>query len=252
MWSCSKRRVVVDVEVSERFGDAGLISGRFLGPLGNIHSRPTATVSPHPILPRAGHMVAAAVTLLVLYLHNALIHSSAFTLTLLRNITHRDTVMSAPTYQIPRKAVGEPLPAHLKEVDTARSVDSGWGIPQEAQSKSRRNRFGAGAGTTRWALSDRLDRILPPHKRYFGRSRRTLLIIILVAFLCLLALIIGLAAGLSSSKKYDTRSSLPVTYIDTSKGPTEPPTARRLRDLQRRVDLLRPRTRRLRYRFRRQ
>jgi hypothetical protein len=118
--------------------------------------------------------------------------------------------MSAPAYQIPRRAVGEPLPAHLKEVNTARSVESGWDTPQEGQSK-KRNRFGAGAGTTRWALSDRLDRMLPPHKRYFGRSRRTLLIIILVAFLCLFALVIGLAAGLSSSKKYDSTISLTLT-----------------------------------------
>jgi hypothetical protein len=46
--------------------------------------------------------------------------------------------------------------------------------------------------------------VLPPHRRYLGRSRRTLLIIVLVAFLCLLALIIGLAVGLGGgSKKYD-------------------------------------------------
>ena len=93
---------------------------------------------------------------------------------------------------------------HLKEVDTARSVDSGWEIPEVGQGKRRRNRMGAGYGTgaTRWALSDRFDRMLPPHKRYFGRSRSTLLIIILVALLCLLGLIIGLAVGLSGSKKY--------------------------------------------------
>jgi hypothetical protein len=104
-------------------------------------------------------------------------------------------------YEIPRKEIGAPSPAHLKEVDTARSADSGWEIPEEGQSKRTHIRLGAGASATGWALSDRFDRMLPPHKRYFGRSRRTLLVIVLVALLCLLALVIGLAVGLKGSKK---------------------------------------------------
>jgi hypothetical protein len=108
------------------------------------------------------------------------------------------------TFTIPRKEIGEPSPAHLKEVTTSRSVESTWDAPEEAQREKKRKFLGAGTGATAWALSDRFDRVLPPHKRYFGRSRRTLLIVILVAFLCLLALIIGLAVGLSGgSKKYD-------------------------------------------------
>ncbi|KAF1925239.1 uncharacterized protein M421DRAFT_15328, partial [Didymella exigua CBS 183.55] len=59
---------------------------------------------------------------------------------------------------------------------------------------------GAGAG---WALSDCFDRLFVPHKRYLGRSRRTFLIALLVAFICLVALIIGLAVGLS--KKSESR-----------------------------------------------
>lgn len=100
--------------------------------------------------------------------------------------------MSAPAFTIPRKGVGESA-AHLKETGTNGSLDSEWDIPVESQR-------GAGARTTKWtALSTRFDRALPPHKRYFGRiSRRTLLIIMLAAFLALLALIIGLAVGLSS------------------------------------------------------
>jgi hypothetical protein len=106
-------------------------------------------------------------------------------------------------FTIPRKEIGEPSPAHLKEVATSRSVDSTWDLPVEEQ-KPRRTVLGVGTGATGWALSDRFDRVLPPHRRYFGRSRKTLLVIILVAFICLLALIIGLAVGLSSgSKKYD-------------------------------------------------
>lgn len=108
------------------------------------------------------------------------------------------------TFTIPRKEIGEPSPAHLKEVDTHRSAESTWDIPEEGQNKKKRNIFGAGTGATGWALKDRFDRVLPPHRKYLGRSRRTLLIAILVAFLCLLALIIGLAVGLSGgSKKYD-------------------------------------------------
>ena len=111
------------------------------------------------------------------------------------------------TFQIPRKEIGitEPSPAHLKEVETARSTDSGWEVPEEGQTKRRNIHLGTGA---RWALSDRFDRLLPPHKRYFGRTRRTLLIAILVIFLCLLALIIGLAVGLK--KNGDKPQNLPL------------------------------------------
>jgi hypothetical protein len=109
------------------------------------------------------------------------------------------------TFTIPRKEISEPSPAHMKEVATSRSVDSTWDVPEEGQTKTNPKRKFLGAGTgAGWALSDRLDRMLPPHKRYFGRSRRTLLIVVLAAFLCLLALIIGLAVGLGGgSKKYD-------------------------------------------------
>jgi hypothetical protein len=109
------------------------------------------------------------------------------------------------TFTIPRKEVGEPSPAHLKELATSRSVDSTWDMPEEGHMKPKPKRKFLGTGTgAGWAISDRLDRMLPPHKRYFGRSRKTLLIVILVAFLCLLALIIGLAVGLGGgSKKYD-------------------------------------------------
>lgn len=95
--------------------------------------------------------------------------------------------------ELPGKEVEEPAPAQLKEFGATDTATT-WDIPEEGQKPKRGLHLGAGAG---WALSDRLDRILPPHKRYLGRSRRTLLIALLVAFLCLLALIIGLAVGLS-------------------------------------------------------
>ncbi|KAF2847093.1 hypothetical protein T440DRAFT_457325 [Plenodomus tracheiphilus IPT5] len=102
---------------------------------------------------------------------------------------------------IPRKEVGQPSPAHLKEVEARNTTsDAGWDIPEDTQHK-RSTGFGAKTGASRWALVNHFDRILPPHKRYFGRSRRTLLIAIGVIFLCLLALIIGLAVGLKGGSK---------------------------------------------------
>src|SRR5690349_16340595 len=90
------------------------------------------------------------------------------------------------------KEIGEPAPAHLKEVETRNTAsDAGWDIPEDGQ-RRRKLRLG-GASATGWALSDRFGRLLPPHKRYFGRSRRSLLIAILALFFLLLALIIGLA-----------------------------------------------------------
>jgi hypothetical protein len=122
----------------------------------------------------------------------------------LREATRRSYISNMSAYTIPRKEVGAPAPAHVKEVDNTSSAEAHWDGAGDVPVKKKHNILGTGAGATGWALSDRFDRVLPPHKRYFGRSRRTLLIIILVAFLCLLALIIGLAVGLGGgAKKYD-------------------------------------------------
>ena len=117
--------------------------------------------------------------------------------------------MSAPTIprkeiarkEVPQRAVEEPAPAHVKELGTSNTATT-WDGPEEGQKKRKGPLFGVGVGTgAEWALSDRFDRILPPHRRYFGRSRRTLLIALLVAFVCLLASIIGLAVGLSKKSR---------------------------------------------------
>ncbi|KAF2475889.1 uncharacterized protein BDR25DRAFT_278636 [Lindgomyces ingoldianus] len=100
--------------------------------------------------------------------------------------------MSSPI-DIPK----EPLPAHTKE---GNALD--WEPPEEGTQKKTRFRFGRTA--TGWAVSDRFDRILPPHKKYFRRSRRTFLITIIVIFLLLLGLVIGLAVKLK--KKSRTRN----------------------------------------------
>ena len=47
-----------------------------------------------------------------------------------------------------------------------------------------------------------LDRVMPSHTRYFGFSRKVVCIATLLAFLILLALILGLAIGLSKKSRY--------------------------------------------------
>ena len=51
------------------------------------------------------------------------------------------------------------------------------------------------------AFANKFDSILPPHKRYIGLSRKVFLLVLLGIFLALLALIIGLAVGLSSKSR---------------------------------------------------
>lgn len=106
-----------------------------------------------------------------------------------------------PRKEITRKELAkrepeEPSTVHLKGNGTNNVTL--WDAHEEHQSKRRHFHLAAGAG---WALSDRFDRILPPHRRYLGRSRQTLLAVIGVVFLCILALIIGLAVGLSNKSK---------------------------------------------------
>jgi len=48
---------------------------------------------------------------------------------------------------------------------------------------------------------ERFDTIVPPHRKYLGKSRKTLLIILAVIFLLLIVLIVGLAVGLTLRRK---------------------------------------------------
>lgn len=54
--------------------------------------------------------------------------------------------------------------------------------------------------STKASFATKFDRVLPPHKRYVGMSRKVFLWVLLGVLLALLALIIGLAVGLSSSR----------------------------------------------------
>jgi H+/Cl- antiporter ClcA len=84
-----------------------------------------------------------------------------------------------------------------------------------------RRRYGLGCGifagiktsTFGSTLSRHFNNFLPPHQRYFNNyiNRRTLLIMIGITFASVLALIIGLAAGLSIGSKYVV-DALPIFY----------------------------------------
>lgn len=87
-----------------------------------------------------------------------------------------------------------------------------------APSKERDGMLAAGATTGIAASSsrfngsgfkDRFNNLIPAHRTYFGRSRRTFLLGIAALFLCLLALILGLAIGLSKKHSYVVVSFFP-------------------------------------------
>jgi hypothetical protein len=92
---------------------------------------------------------------------------------------------------VPRK---ELPPTYIRNGPTAE-----WEAPPEEPQNKSPFKVGmiASAGTT---ISDQFNRIFPPYKTYFGRSRRVLFICLGVLFIVLLGLIIGLAVGLGHKK----------------------------------------------------
>ncbi|ELQ35685.1 riboflavin aldehyde-forming enzyme [Pyricularia oryzae Y34] len=64
-------------------------------------------------------------------------------------------------------------------------------------------------GAKRSHHGNRLDRILPPHRKYLGMRRRVFLIALAAAAVALLILIVGLAAGLSSRSGGGEKMPLP-------------------------------------------
>lgn len=54
---------------------------------------------------------------------------------------------------------------------------------------------------TKPSLKERFDTAVPPHKKYLGMKRNIFFLALLAAFLALLALIIGLAVGLTQKSK---------------------------------------------------
>ena len=118
----------------------------------------------------------------------------------------------------PMRIARKPLPADLKEA-TLEVVESNESDivaqPPATYTKSLRifgwelsaHRLPAiphkkpGHGRVYASFFEKLDTIVPPHRKYLGKSRRTLLIILAVIFLLLIVLIVGLAVGLTVGKK---------------------------------------------------
>lgn len=80
-----------------------------------------------------------------------------------------------------------------------------WNLEHQspvAGTNKRRFRLACLPTTLLWTINDKFDRVIPPHKRILGLSRKIFCLIVLAVFLCLLALIIGLAVGLTKNHKY--------------------------------------------------
>lgn len=69
-----------------------------------------------------------------------------------------------------------------------------------------RHRRGKEALGVHYGIKDRamgaFDRYVPAHRKYCGLSRKTACIVLLVLVIAILALIIGLAVGLSKNSRY--------------------------------------------------
>jgi len=122
------------------------------------------------------------------------IHSSYRVGTYGDALKSEDSAMSTPQNGPPK----ESLPVHSEGRNA-----SDWESSQQDTSKPTRPRFQRRA--LGWAITDRVDQILPPHKRYLGRSRRTLCIFIVFLLLFILGFVIGLSIGLTKKSKYTTR-----------------------------------------------
>jgi hypothetical protein len=93
--------------------------------------------------------------------------------------------------------VKAPEPAHGVPGTAYNAPD--WELPEEGTAPRRRLHLGS--TSTRWAIADRLDRVLPPYKRYVGLKRRTFLLVVLAASLAIICLAIGLGVGLGKKQK---------------------------------------------------
>ncbi|KAK5129417.1 hypothetical protein LTR08_003273 [Meristemomyces frigidus] len=67
------------------------------------------------------------------------------------------------------------------------------------------------------SVNSKLDAFLPPHKRYIGLSRKVFLWVLLATTLAVLALIIGLAAGLTGGSEHGKNLPFP-SNTDTFTG----------------------------------
>lgn len=83
----------------------------------------------------------------------------------------------------------------------------GWETPDPYRHKVPLHRRKGAAVKERWekfsmVMSQRLDRVMPSHRKYCGCSRRLLLIFCTVVFVVIMALAIGLGVGLTIGSGY--------------------------------------------------
>jgi hypothetical protein len=96
--------------------------------------------------------------------------------------------------------------AHAREDEAATQIPShSSSLNTESQkisnAHSRRSR--------RAALQARFDAVLPPHKKYFGRTRRWFLLVVVLPIVVFLVLILPIALGVGLSKKSPKKLPLP-------------------------------------------
>ena len=102
-----------------------------------------------------------------------------------------------------------PPPPVVPEKDTAKDIEkappphhpvTSWESSESQTGAPKRGCFHwLAASPTTWMLSDRFDRVMPPHRKYMKLSRRKFVIACLVLLLLLIGLVLGLAIGLSLS-----------------------------------------------------
>ena len=88
-------------------------------------------------------------------------------------------------------------------------VPTDLGNPPPKQDSHRHYRLRRAFKGIAIKLRNALDKVLPPYRTYFGRSRTTVLIVISILILVVLVLIIGLAAGLTHRSRYVASSNPP-------------------------------------------
>ncbi len=96
-------------------------------------------------------------------------------------------------HQVPEWEGAPPLASKPGFFSVKRPLFASLASSKEAQA-------GLPSQAPRPSLKERFDRAFPPYRTYLGRSRRTVLLVLLAIFLCLLALALGLGIGLGRKK----------------------------------------------------
>ncbi|TIA60586.1 hypothetical protein D6C77_04050 [Aureobasidium pullulans] len=109
----------------------------------------------------------------------------------------------APAPTAPQQPLSEPNTIQIPEWDSNAVHTSKDGVATTSQPGAQ---HGGKA-----VLQEKFNAVLPRSRSYFGLKRRTFLIVVACAFLALLALIIGLAVGLTKHSKGGQNLPLPTS-----------------------------------------